>query len=177
MDEKSSSHIDTPALIKKYIRGFGHNVRLTCSTYICVIKVKPFFVIRIPSERCVVSPTEGPKMIRNSIQIVQALFIALLRADIGRFATLDVWTHVKSVDRKVYQIVDLARAKHCVPSVREALQVYYQIFGSLPDLHLFVGCHVVSALAAVPFVVSCQSLFHHEVVETIVDGHCLGVGL
>ena len=55
-DERSCSHIGAPTLIKKYIRGFGHNFRLIGSTHIRVVKVKPFFVIGIP-RKCRVVPT------------------------------------------------------------------------------------------------------------------------
>ena len=46
----------------------------------------------------------------------------------------------------------------------------YQVVRSLPDFHLFVGCHMVFTLATIPLVVSSERLLHHEVVEAVVDG-------
>ena len=48
-----------------------------------------------------------------------------------------------------------------------------QVVGALVNFHFLLGCHVVLALGAVPFVVAAQGLFHAKVIQAVVYGRCI----
>ena len=110
-------------------------------------------------------------MIRDCVQVIHAI----LSLAVATHFVQDVGCHVQPVDREVDEVVDLARAKHCVALVREAFEVDDQVVRRFVHFHLFLSGDVVFAAAAVPLVVARQCLFHREVVQAVVDGDSIGV--
>ena len=92
---------------------------------------------------------ERSVVVADSVQVVHhALWLWIQR--VVSLVNYEV-RKVKSVNRKLHVVVQLAAAKHR-PRRRKPLQVHYQNFWRFVNLHLLKSRNVVFALGAVPLV-------------------------